>query len=194
MSRLDPGGRARWKWARSSRLPQIRSRTSANRRPEAGAGSLGEGILSLSYTPMTFHRPRFLAVALVPLLVWMLSGRAVAGGWYCASGRQCEPAGAPSCCCGMPQPQADCCDADAGADTTRIAGSCGCYYAPQVVDGFIGREVEAGAVSVAAPAPAPPHLIQSELNSTDAASLPRDEGLPPRLWGSCRATRGPPAV
>lgn len=143
---------------------------------------------------MTFHRPRFWAVALVPLLVWMLSSRAVAGGWYCASGRQCEPSGALSCCCGMPQPQTDCCEADGGAAASRIAGSCGCYYALAVVDGCIGREVEPGATPIAALAQTPPDLIHRELNSTGAATIPPDEGLPLRLLSSSRATRGPPAA
>src|SRR5438874_9387055 len=72
---------------------------------------------------------RLIGVALLPLLV--RSGLAGTGGWHCADGSLCEPAGAVTCCCGpvgsVSAPD-ECCPEGTGTGSAAFVGRhCGCY-------------------------------------------------------------------
>lgn len=144
--------------------------------------------------PIRYHR--FVAVVLLPLFLWLLSGWTGPGGWYCAGGRRCEPPLAATCCCGDPAAagtEERCPEGEACTPPVLSSLPCDCYYQSQVVDaGLEASRVRTFYPVAAFPSPAfriyapPPGLV--------SFSRPAALRGPPRLLVSSRVTRGPPAA
>jgi hypothetical protein len=134
-----------------------------------------------------------LVLSLLVLLV-SLPGAAQSGGWFCASGVQCEPAAAPTCCCGAQEAADDRCEQEPGRHhlQTVAALPCGCYYEAQALEPLL----KAGRV-VAPPAPAllptPVAPLTLAVRSIPLPPPAVTQG-PPGLFVSSQVTRGPPAA
>jgi hypothetical protein len=168
--------------------------------PRLGLGTAsGTGILFTVPSRAATYRMRIpsrrlFAVALLPLLIWMLSGWTGPGGWYCASGSQCEPPRAVTCCCGARNTAPDdCCDSDGGERHASLSGlACGCYYQGQAIDARL-ETTKLLSLPVAPLAESAPLLFVPRARAV-FVSLPGDTRGPPRLLTSSRVTRSPPAA
>jgi hypothetical protein len=119
------------------------------------------------------------------------------GGWFCADGRACLPALAPTCCCGEEAKHGvaageERCDSESDA-TCLTPGDCGCYQDLASV----ATALRAGRFVVAAPAALPPHPALAALLPSSGRLPPTraaDPFPPPRFLATPRDTRAPPAA
>jgi hypothetical protein len=132
---------------------------------------------------------RLLLLALLSLMVSPLAGWTAAGGWYCATGTQCEPAAAVACCCEDAVAPDDCC---AQGGSGYSAAACGCYYDAHLVDASLQFAKWRGAGFHALPQPRP--FLVSATVLTRFLPLPHDAHGPPGIAVFSRVIRGPPAV